>query len=490
MHRTLLLPEIIAQILHASAASPGFLHTCLRINKLFSLEVTRMLWKGCGVRYNFAKAGHVTPSITDLARIVQTSTKRAQYYAEFIQILMFEEDGTSWEDRKEEARWHPELATLRFSNLLSFSLFGGYGFPESRSMSTGEIILHYAQPNVKEFHIDGASKLVDSFLDTLSYRCPRLEVLNVENVSDSHLSERGMIRFLDATKHLKVLSVRTTALEGWTLNTFKALSVHSKLELLSVPDLPEPWLRSLGQKDCISSRFPKLKHFYTGISDEGLKLLALCMPNIKTLSLLLQNVAPSHQRHILRSASDFKHLTSLSIEFAPESSIDGDDMIILAQSCPNLQELLINEYDDHGPSVVNFTDATIERVAQSLKHLSKITFTLDSSHKLTWRSVIQFAQHCKELEQLTLPCNFSWQEVIDQAPAGLFPKLWFLVLVLEKNNQKGGEVDSVEEETLDIHVANLVAFAPRLRYFRLSGGDTMDESFTAAFSRATGDFGC
>ena len=133
MHRALLLPEIVSTILHVEAKSPGFLFKCLFINKLFSHEATRILWRGCGVRYNSATAGHATPDITDLAKIVQIDRSRAQYYADFIHILWFDEEGEE-NGFIEEARWHKELIALQFLHLQDV---GFYGFAEAMEMNSG-----------------------------------------------------------------------------------------------------------------------------------------------------------------------------------------------------------------------------------------------------------------------------------------------------------------------------------------------------------------
>jgi hypothetical protein len=150
MHRALLLPEIVATVLRSEADSPGFLNTALLINRLFSLETTRMLWKGCGVRWNSATAGHVTPNIRHLVHIIQMDLKRAQFYADFIHILLFDDEG---EDSyfTEEARWHNKLAALDFPNLKEVGFFG---YAAAMPMNTGDVVLHYAVPSVSEFFLD------------------------------------------------------------------------------------------------------------------------------------------------------------------------------------------------------------------------------------------------------------------------------------------------------------------------------------------------
>lgn len=473
MHRALLLSEVVAAILQTEAAAPGFLHTCLFINRIFSLEATRMLWKGCGVRYNSATAGHISPDITHLANIVQTDHERAQFYADLIHILYFDEEG-EYSDFLEEARWHKELSALQFPRLQEV---GFYGSAAAMYMNTEDVLLHYAQPNVKEFALDQATFLSDSFLDSLSLRCPRLQTFTLGEIRNSSLSEDGIVRFVDNCTSLSCLNIRSGFLDTWTLKEFEALARHPKLELISIPNIADVWLDSLRHGDPSYPSFPKLKHFYTGISDQGVELLARYMPNLQTLSLTLQNVRPSY--HLLASASNFKRITSLSIEFGQSSSITGADLVLLARSCSELKELNICEWEGSHPSGSGITDSIIDATAQHMKNISELILDFDRSDLLTWQSFLSIGRHCKNLLRLRLPCNFTWAEVteaMDQMskPEVISPKMWSLTLVLD--TQIRGDM-ATDDVTIHAIATQLAAFAPKLSTFRLEGGNARDEVF-------------
>ena len=477
MHRALLLPEIVATILRAEAVSPGFLHTCLFINRLFSVETTRMLWKGCGVRYNSATAGHVAPDITHLAHIVQMDHQRAQFYANFIHTLQFDEEG---EDNNfiEEARWHKELAVLQFPNLQEIGFFG---FAEAMQMNTGDVVLHYAQPNVTYFNLDEASWISDSFLDTLSQRCPKLQTFTLGEISDSSLTEDGIVRFIKNCDSLDYLSVRTGLLGSWTRKEFEASARHPKLELLSIPDIPDDWLDFLRHERSISPAFPKLAHFYTGISDQALELLFPYMPNLQSLNLNLENLSPSH--HILTAASNFTRLTSLNIDFGPKCTLSGHDLVLLAQKCPELKELHICEWEGSHPAGVGVTDSIIDEAAQHMGNMSQLVLAFDRSDLLTWQSVLSIARHCKKLMQLRIPCNFTWKEAMDNAPVNTFPRLWRLAFTLDQNNRGGPLAEAgKEEETLNAYASQVAGFAPQLSNFQVEGGNAADEALEKAIN--------
>ena len=90
MHRALLLPEIVQAIVRAGKIDPGLLYSCLFVNKLFSNEACRILWKGC---YGVFGVGHVSPRVRDLGRMVsnpEIGRECAQTYANYIRVLIFD----------------------------------------------------------------------------------------------------------------------------------------------------------------------------------------------------------------------------------------------------------------------------------------------------------------------------------------------------------------------------------------------------------------
>lgn len=471
MHRALLLSEIIATILRAEISSPGFLYTCLFINSAFSIEATRILWDGCGARYNSAAAGHVAPDIKDLARIVLQDPRRAQYYANFIRILMFHDEGEA-NDFIDEARWHRELAAIQFPMLEEVGLFES---DNATSLNTGDAITHYAQPNVKYFTLRQGSLLSDSFLDTLHRSCPKLKSLTLNGTSDNTVSEDGLVRFLEGTNSLESLDFRTGLDGSWSCKALHIITGYRNLKLLSIPDIQDDWIDSLRHASPIYPAFPNLKYFFTGTSDQGLEFLALYAPNLDTLSLDLQNLPPS--RYILASASKFTRLTSLAVHFSPQSTLTGHDLVVLTQKCPQLTDISIGEDEGSRPSGFGISDSVIDEVARNLPKLSQLILIFDNPGLLTWQSLLSFARHCKSLEMLKISCNVNWQEAVHGMQENIFSTLWSLEIVLDENNRDGKIADGSE---LDAFASRFAALVPKLTNFVIEGGNKTDESLEMA----------
>jgi hypothetical protein len=475
MHRALLLPEIVAIILQSEATSRGFLHTALLINRLFSLEATRMLWKGCSTRLVSEALGNVTPDIRNLVHIIQMDLKRAQFYANFIHVLIFDEEGEDL-NFSEEAAFHKELAVLEFPNLEQIGL---YGFPAAMPMNSGDVALHYARPNVTEFVLDQGSLLSDSFLEGLSRRCPKLKIFGLGDISENTISEVGIFRFIERYPFLTSFKVRRALVENWTLKGFMALAAHLNLEALEIPDIPDDWLNSLCNERPTSPSFPKVKELVTGMSDRGLALLAPYMPDLDSLTLNLEQLPPSH--HILESASNFARITTLFIEFGPGNFLDGHDLVHIAKGCPELKGLEFSEWVGCRPLGVNMRDSIIEEAAQHMRKMCVLVLAFDRAEMVTWKSVLSFARHAHSLVRLKLSCNFTWKEAMSNAPANTFPKIWSLYLVFDENNR--GQILEVgeEEETLNSIAVQLAAFAPKLSDLRVDGNradDAVEDAVT------------
>jgi hypothetical protein len=473
MHQALLLPEIIANILQTEGSSPGFLHTCLLINRIFFVEASRILWEGCGSRYYSAWAGHITPDIKHLANIVLTDPRRAQFYANLIHTLMFQDEGES-NNFLDDARLHKELASLEFPQLEEVAF---YGSDKARELNTGDAIIHYAQPNIKNFSLGQGSNLSDTFLDTLSRCCPKLTSLTLNRVSESNVSEDGLIRFLEKNDLLDYLDIRSGVDDSWSCKAFNVITRYRNLVLLRIPDLQDNWAQSLQHGRPSARVFPKLKHLHGGISDQGLKSLAQFLPDLESLGMGLQNLLPSH--HILASASQFSQLTRLTIYFGPESSFSGRDLLLLTQKCPNLGEVSIGENDGYRPTSSDITDSIIDEVARNMVKLTALTLVFDRPDLLTWKSIISLAQHCKDLQMLKLSCNFSWQDAISNGEESIFPILWGLQVILDENN-RDGQMEINSEEEINNYVARFAALAPNLKDFGIEDGSEADQTLEVA----------
>src|SRR3954463_16500766 len=89
MHDLFRTPEIVAAILTADTVEPALLQNCLRVNRLFSHEATRILWETCGKGLDLSHLYRKEPTVHALARIASRDASRAQYYANYIRELRF-----------------------------------------------------------------------------------------------------------------------------------------------------------------------------------------------------------------------------------------------------------------------------------------------------------------------------------------------------------------------------------------------------------------
>lgn len=472
MHRALLLPEIVATVLRTESSSPGFLYTCLLINKIFSLEASRILWHGCGAGRNiFAPAEHVTPQIQHLARIILKDARRAQFYANFIHILRFHDEGES-NDFLDEARWHKELASVQFPYLEEITM---YESDNATSLNTGDAVIHYMQPNLKYITLQKGGMLSDSFLDTLNRSCPKLRALVLNRISESTVSEDALLRFLNGTNELLFLDIRSGLYSGWSYQVFEVITRYHSLRLLFIPDIQDDWVQPLRHADAVSPAFPNLRHLFTGISDEALNCLVRHAPNLVTLRIS----CPSKSHRILALASSFTRLTKLKIHFGPQSTVNGHDLVLLAQQCSELSMLCISEEEGYRPSGSGINDSIIDEMAQNIAEISQLSLLFDRPDLLTWKSILSLARHCNNLEMLKLTCNFTWQDVVNSIQENAFPILSFLHVVLDENNREEGHITSDDEEIANAFAARFAAFAPQLETFVIVGGNEVDQSWEA-----------
>ncbi|KAA8574666.1 hypothetical protein MFRU_030g00570 [Monilinia fructicola] len=491
MHRALLLPEIIATILETESSSPGFLHTCLFISKTFSLEAARILWYACGAYYPPEVYLHVTPDVKHLAQIAIQDTRRAQYYANFIHVLSFyQEDPEEHDDSEEdvylaEARWHEELVSLQFPQLEDFTLFKE---SDATERNTGDLITHYAQPNIEYFKVCQGSGLSDSFFERLANSCTRLKVLELSDILTSSVSKDSLVKFLNRADALTWLLIRTGVHESWSCEVFEAIAKLPNLSHIAIPDIQDKWIDSISQMNSSIPMFPSLKELEAGISDHDLESLARFVPNLEVLNIGLQNFPPSYT--ILASASNFPRLTSLTVEFGSQSRISGNDLLLLVQNCPLLDSLSLGEAKNdsvyppspgYRPSGINIDDNIIDEIAQVLgTRIISLAIVLDRPGLLTWRSILSLARYCKNLMGLTISCNFNWQDTLSGTPEHTFPALEQLDFVFDGEIRASQLVNDSDEEMLQGYARRMFEFVPKLSVFWVEDGNDSDKDWEAA----------
>jgi hypothetical protein len=113
---------------------------------------------------------------------------------------------------------------------------------------------------------------------------------------------------------------------------------------------------------------------------------------------------------MLASASRFTRIIKLTIVFDSDDTISGQDLIILAQECPEMIELSLTRYVTDGFRPVSFgiTDSVINKMSQKMAKLSLLSLLFRGPNMLTWQSLLSLSQNYRSLETLNISCNFSW----------------------------------------------------------------------------------
>ncbi|CAD6447028.1 af27899a-7e4c-4850-858e-e205638955ff-CDS [Sclerotinia trifoliorum] len=486
MHHALLLPEIVATIVQSESSSPGFLHTCLFISKTFSFEACRILWYACGACEHEENEEHATPKIINLARIVIQNVTRAQYYADFIHVLTFDKRFEA--ECRDEASWHKELVSLQFPQLQHFTLHESV---EATERNTGDMIIHYAQPNIEAFVVYQGSGISDSLLEKFTKSCPRLEILELSRISAGNISRDGLTRFCNEAHALTYLAIRAGAYTSWSYEAFEAIARLPELTYLKIPDVQDNWFYSICNTDSSTPIFPSLQELHTGMSDQELEDLPGLVPNLYELVLDLRNFPRSN--NILELASNFPNLTLLEITFGVESRVSGYDLLLLARKCPLLESLEFGSYVRRAPypsgcrccpSIDDLSDDLIDEVARALgARILLLRITLDTSDLLTWQSILSLAQHCRNLQDLAIPCDFDWQETMNGKPKYILPALNSLYLIFDRNIRQIRHANDYEEETIEYSASRMFDFAPELSRFGVKGGNDADNRWAAKIRR-------
>lgn len=122
MHRLFDILEIVAAILETDKDQWVFLKQCLRVNRLFSHETTRIIWHRCVIAESEVPslAMHI-PTVHALAKIAAHDVSRGQHYANNIRELYYSRRYEQWLDCVSKMdRLYVHLLGVRFPILSSF----------------------------------------------------------------------------------------------------------------------------------------------------------------------------------------------------------------------------------------------------------------------------------------------------------------------------------------------------------------------------------
>ncbi|KAF9690546.1 hypothetical protein EKO04_011538 [Ascochyta lentis] len=465
MHRALLLPEIVTAIIRTSKTEPGLLYNCLFVNKLFSFEACRILWKGC---YGIFGVGHVTPRISDLAGMVSrkdSGRNRAQYYANFIRVLVFQEDHEA-----DDATLHPQLRNLQFPLLEDLNIWKTKAAEE---FNTEENILHYVHPGLRDLRVDASGPLSDFFLKELSRLCPRLQQLDIDfkNVT---ITKEGLASFLKNMSSLEGLHV-AALVDSWSAEALAAVSTHERLKLLHVPATPETWFDSI---DMASSSyfFQTLKYFYC-LDTTGKALIRLhdLTPRLEALHVYNNNLQGADD--VLFAASKFPRLVNFRYQPGMNARIAGPDLLKLAQGCQSLTSLSIGQDQATLPIATDITERVVSILAQNLPSLKELYLLFESESPPGIAAIFSsLSRNCKHLERLEIACGSDWQSITSLPKEPLFPNLWTITLRPQLHMEDlltAAEFDQL----FGYFQTHAAQWLPKVEYFTIDEADDWEQEF-------------
>jgi hypothetical protein len=471
MHRALLLPEIVTTIVRAGKTEPDLLYNCLFVNKLFSVEACRILWKGC---YGIFGVGHVTPKISDLANMVlrqDIGPKRAQFYANFIRVLVFQENDTGEDDDTDDAQWHPQLRHLRFPVLEDLNI---WKTKSSEELNTEENILHYVHTGLRDLRVDASGPLSDFFLDELSRLSPRLQQLDIDfkNVT---ITKEGLARFLQKMSHLE--GIHVAALEKcWSAESFAAVARYERLKLLHVPATQDTWFDALGS-DPKSNMFPALKYLYC-LNTTGKALRRLNDINPRLEAIHVYNGSLEGAEDVLLTAARFPLLTNFRYQSGIGAHITGFNLLKLARGCRSLTSLSIGQDQAQPPSGIDITDSVVYSLAQSLPFLKESILLFEATNRPSIASVlIAFSQHCPTLNRLEISCGSDWSCINTLPDGGSFSNLSTMILrplLHMEDCLDRAEFDQVFSH-FQVHAAK---WFPQLEVFTIDDADDYEQKLS------------
>jgi hypothetical protein len=471
MQRALLLPEIVSSILDAGKAEPHLLYNCLSVNKLFCLEACRILWRGC---YSMFNVGHPTPKVRHLGEMVlrkDIGLDRAQFYANFIHVLIFEEDGTDKDQCTDEARWHPQFQQLHFPRLEELVV---WNTELAEQLNTEEAILHYVVPSLRRLDLHASGPLSNILLEETSNRCLKLRYLRIES-RDTTISTDGLVHFLQRMFSLESLEIGL-GLEGiWSQDALAAISRYERLEFLKIPAVQESWLAT-PEFSSNPTIFRALKHFYcSGL--RGVTLSQLHDSNSQLQTLHIYNEEFDETDDVLPAAAQFDQLTTFQFQPGLGTCITGQELVQLARGCPNLTSLSIGMDQATPPSAKSMTDSVIDALAQSLPCIKELYLYFDSETRPGISSLLQsFSRYCPNLESLNISCKADWRSITALPNIALFPKLWSLTLQ-PSDHMEQCLIEEDFKMVLDHWKTHAPVWLPKVDYFTIEDADDREQEF-------------
>ncbi|KAF2667010.1 hypothetical protein BT63DRAFT_326944 [Microthyrium microscopicum] len=451
MHRLFSITEMVTAILTVDSSRNDLLQSCLQVNRLFSHEAVRILWRRCGAGFPVTHSGR-DPTALDLAKIAAYDMLRAQYYADCIYELRFapNEEVRSWQ---EEVRFYKFLTNLRFPALKSFAIETcDVSYLEPRN-ELNHFLLQWLElswdvedsPNLKAFHM----------------------VLKETFPSDGIENSVWFVKFAPILSSLSVELLN----DHWSLALLKALAALPALRKLQGGKLSSELLSDL------SKGFPVLEDLATTYSGSFESLTSL-FPQVSVLTLELSD--PIHTG--LEKLGGLSVLTSIDLTYAMRGIISGPELLALAHGCPHIRTVNLPSAgmlmaDEPCPQGQCIDDTTIDEFARALPKIETFSFGLENRSALTHQSVISLARHCPELGFFHITANIcipdliqGLEEVSEKISAAPLPSVTFMgFYLIDDNPHLYGDIASLARR--------LCRLAPILCELSITDGSENDDEF-------------
>ena len=266
-------------------------------------------------------------------------------------------------------------------------------------------------------------------------------MLDTEHSSkDEIVSREGFAQFLKDMGSLSTLSIRWGFDNVMTSEGFQHLAQYQFLTHLDLPNIPEQWIRYLDPATFShEGPFPSIATFSAGLSDSGLELL---LPHLrKIINLRVRPFGQFINAFSIVAGAQLTALESLSLDFFPDSIVQGTDLILLAKTARRLEDLYIpnpkypDESNKNFPSAICVTDAVIDELARHLPKLEKLYFMTEGA-SLTEACLLSLGKHCKHLESCYISADIFSEDLVRRAGPNLFPVLDELSLIQPASDRR------------------------------------------------------
>ena len=478
MHQALQILDIVDLIIRSNAFVPGFLHSCLLINRFFFQCTAPLLWSSCGYTHHDAfcewARHHLSASVHNLAKIARLDHQRAQLYMNLVRWIKFngclDQNVTS--------------ARLEWNNLQELVVVEYY--QAGRAPLALERLRPLLIPQLRRLKLHLGNGIDDAVIPALNYRCPGLKSFILKSIKMLTRAEKALVNRVDRSGETETnprfwpVDCLESPFEehGWDEQAFGNLSGHSTLERISIPSIQDVWVQRQikCQKNGKSNFFPALTYLHVNCSASILPQLNRITPQLSSISLDLRAGELSLSPSVFLDAPIFTQLSRLSIKLPTESNLDGYDLTSLLQRAPLLTHLSIAK-DQNFPNLPwghNLTDHHVEALASQGRNLKELYLLFlppgcikrsssdnySLAHYPTNIALEALGRQCTRLERLWLTCDLNWETLANKDMPVLFPQLLDLQI---QGHEMRGDLLLHTRETLKGMGQALAERCPKLR---------------------------